>query len=151
LCCHLRASLFSRGIIPGHVIGPGWVGPGQQKARLQNLLPRPGPAWLSGLIFLSKPGPSGQNSVGPSGRRAGPSLILRFSLPKPGPLLLSGLKFLPRPSLIACFGPTGRPFSGRAGRAGLPMPSYTVYGCRYRSSADLYVQIQTLFFWSTAE
>jgi hypothetical protein len=31
--------------IPGHVVGPGRVGPGQQKARLQKLLPRPGPAW----------------------------------------------------------------------------------------------------------
>jgi hypothetical protein len=108
------ASSQIRLCIPGHVVGPG-----QQKARLQNLLPRPGPARLSGLIFLPKPGPSGQNSVGPSSCWAGPSLILRFSLPKPGSLLLSGLKFLPRPGPIACFGPTGRAIfgPGRSGRA----------------------------------
>jgi hypothetical protein len=113
--------------IPGHVVGPGRVGPGQQKARLQNLLPRPGLARLSGLIFLPKPGPSGQNSVGPSGCRAGPSLISHFSLPKPGPLLLSGLKFLPRPGPIACFGPTGRAIFG-PGRAGPVGPGFPCPG-----------------------
>jgi hypothetical protein len=59
--------------IPGHVFGPGRAGPGRQKARLKNLLPRPGPARLSGRVLLPKPGPSGQKNVGLSGRRAGPS------------------------------------------------------------------------------
>jgi hypothetical protein len=79
--------------IPGHILGPGRVGPGQGKARHRKWRPRPGPARLSGLKFLPKPGPSGVFFVGPSGFWAGPSQKRSKILPRPGPIQLSGHDF----------------------------------------------------------
>jgi hypothetical protein len=106
----------------------GWARSGRASKKPNSKNCYLGPARLSGLIFLPKPDPSGQNIVGPSGRAF---TNFTFFLPKPGPLLLSGHKFMPRPSPTACFGPTGWTIFG-PGRAGLPMPSYT---CRANGTA----------------
>jgi hypothetical protein len=89
--------------IPGHVVGPG-----QQKARLKKLLPRPSP--------------SGKKT---SGCRARPSLNLPNLLPRPGPTSQSGQISLPKPgpsgqnkrSGRAIFGPSRVGPSGRAAHA----------------------------------
>jgi hypothetical protein len=100
-----------------------WAGPGQEKARLNFLLPRPSPARPGCRAVFSYPGPAHRAKIS-SGRRAGPSVNSYFSQPKPSPVLLSGHKILPRPSPRTCFGPTGRAIFGLGHRAGLPMPRY---------------------------
>jgi hypothetical protein len=127
------------GSIPGHIlgpgrVGPGQVGPGQGKARHRKWRPRPGPARLSGLKLLPKPGPSGVFFIGPSGFRAGPSQKCPKILPRPGPSRLSGHDFAtqarpsgrkmrPRPKI---FGP------GRARLLGPGFPCPGLDGrCRY--------------------
>jgi hypothetical protein len=125
------------GGIPGHPLGPGRVGPGQDKARNWKWLPRPGPARLSGLKNLPRPGPSVLFSVGPSGFRAGPSQKSPNLLPRPGPSKQSGRisvaqarpsgqKTRPRPEI---FGP------GRAGLVGpgFPCPGIAGGEVGYRS------------------
>jgi hypothetical protein len=105
--------------ILGHLLGPGRVRSSQEKARHRKRRPRPGPARLSGLKNLSRPGPSEVFLVGPSGFRVGPSQKLPKILPKPSPSQQlgrvstvqarpSGQKMWPRPEI---FGP-GCPCSG---------------------------------------
>jgi hypothetical protein len=110
-----------RGVVSRYTWACRRAGPGQQKARLKKLLPRSGPARLSGRVFLPRPGSSGQNIVGLSGHQTGPSLNLPNLLPKPGPSCQSGQISPPRPgpsgqnkrSSQAIFGP---------GRVGLGCP-----------------------------
>jgi hypothetical protein len=113
------------------------AGPGQGKARHRKWRPRPGPARLSGLTFLPKPGPRGVFFVGPSGFRAGPSQKRPKIVPRPGPSQLSGhvfatqarpsgRKMRPRPEI---FGP---------GRAGLVGPGFPCPGIPRKEETSLY-------------
>jgi hypothetical protein len=106
-CPHLYLGMLS-----------GRAGPGRASKKPDSKICYPGPTRPGCRASFFCPSPARRAKI-VSGRRAGPSLISRFSLPKPGPLLLSGLKFLPRPGPIACFGPTGRAIfgPGRSGRA----------------------------------
>jgi hypothetical protein len=112
-------------------------------------------AWPGCRASFFGPSPAHRAKI-VSGRRAGPSLISRFSLPKPGPLLLSGLKSLPRPGPIACFGPTDRAIfrPGRAGPVGpgFPCPAITATDglCRavFRTLKDCAMPLSTSDWWS---
>jgi hypothetical protein len=100
----------------------GRAGSGRANKKPDSKICYPGPARPGCRASFFCPSPAHRAKI-VSGRRAGPSLISRFSLPKPGPLLLSGLKFLPRPGPIACFGPMGRAIFG-PGRAGPVGPGF---------------------------
>jgi hypothetical protein len=109
--------------------GPG---SGRAKGKPDTGICYPGPARPGCRASFFCPSPARRakivsGRVGLSGRRAGPSLISRFSLPKPGPARLSGLIFLPKPGPIACFGPTGRAIFG-PGRAGPVGPGFPCPG-----------------------
>jgi hypothetical protein len=93
--------------IPGMSLGRAGSGWASKKPDSKNCCPG------RAEFFLCRPGPSGQNIVGPSGR-AGPFLNLPKLLPRPDPTCLSGQISLPRPDPLgqnkrsgwAIFGPS---------------------------------------------
>jgi hypothetical protein len=110
-------------ITPGHVVGPGRVGPGQQKPDSKNCCPDP--ARPDSRAVFSCPGPARRAKI--SSGRAFPKSTKSSSPAR----LVNRARFLcPGPARWAKIRGQAGPFLGRAGsgrRAGLPMLRFILH------------------------